>query len=127
MLICFVPQSQSAVWGRAEYVRIFKEYTPQDIQDLQIWEEAASQAVAALEGNIDVITALLEFYQGLVKDKTFTVQGDCAGEVASFAAQVKAINVQFTMEVKRTQALVKSVSDRRELVSLTKKKKKLPN
>ncbi|KAK6824953.1 hypothetical protein PG987_012447 [Apiospora arundinis] len=108
--------SQSAVWGRAAYVRAFKDYTPQDIQDLQIWEEAASQAVAALEGNMDVISALLEFYQGIVKDKSFTIPGDCAGEVASFAAQIKAINVQFAMEVKRTKALVKIVSDRRELV-----------
>ncbi|KAK8006642.1 hypothetical protein PG991_012939 [Apiospora marii] len=109
-------ESQSAVWGRAAYVSVFKKYTPQDIQSLQIWEEAAGQAIAALEGNIDVISALLEFYQGVVKDKNFTIQGDCAGDVASFAAQIKAMNVQFAMEVKRTQALVKSVSDRRELV-----------
>ncbi|KAK8077666.1 hypothetical protein PG996_003836 [Apiospora saccharicola] len=109
-------ESQSAVWGRAAYNRDFKEYTPQDIQNLQIWEEAAGQAIAALEGNIDIISALLEFYQGVVKEKNFKIQGDCAGEVSSFAAQVKAINIQFAMEVKRTQALVKRVSDRRELV-----------
>ncbi|KAK8086768.1 hypothetical protein PG994_001742 [Apiospora phragmitis] len=109
-------ESQSAVWGRAAYVNVLKKYTAQDIQELQIWEEAAGQAIAALEGNIDVISALLEFYEGVAKDKNFTVQGDCAGAVASFAAQVKAINIQFAMEVKRTQALVKSVSDRRELV-----------
>ncbi|KAK8094296.1 hypothetical protein PG997_000981 [Apiospora hydei] len=106
----------SAVWGRAVYVTVLKEYTPQDIQELQIWEEAASQAITAIEGNINVISALLEFYEGVVTDKNFTVEGDCVGEVASFAAQIKAINVQFVMEVKRTQALVKSVSDRRELV-----------
>ncbi|KAK7948476.1 uncharacterized protein PG986_009362 [Apiospora aurea] len=113
---CVDKESRSAVWGRAAYVSALKEYTPQDIQNLQIWEEAAGQAVAAIEGNIDVISALLEFYQDIVKDKSFKAQGDCALEVASFTAQVKAINVQFAMEVKRTQALVKSVSDRRELV-----------
>ncbi|KAK8038982.1 hypothetical protein PG993_007393 [Apiospora rasikravindrae] len=95
---------------------IDKEYTPPDIQNIQICEEAAGLAIAALEGNIDVISAMLEFYRSAVKDRNFTVKGDCAGEVALFATQVKSINVQFAMEVKRAQALVKCISARRELV-----------
>jgi hypothetical protein len=109
-----------AVYGPSGSEHAHKQYTPQDIQDLQIWGEATAQVIVALEGNVDVMAALVGFYNRLTRDKNFPARDSCADEVAAFATKVENIIVEFKMQIKRAQSLVKNISDRRELVSAVK-------
>lgn len=95
-----------------------KTYTAQDIQDLQIWEERTRQAITALEGNVDIMSALVMFYRRLAQDRNFPLRKKCSSDVATFAAQVGNIVSDHRMQIKRAEFLVRTISDRRQLVSL---------
>ncbi|KAI6083813.1 hypothetical protein F4821DRAFT_244006 [Hypoxylon rubiginosum] len=93
-----------------------KTYTAQDIQDLQIWEEKTRQVITALEGNVDVMTALVMFYRRLVQDRNFPLRKKCFPDVATFAVEVGNILSDHKMQIKRAEFLVRTISDRRQLV-----------
>ncbi|KAI0379191.1 hypothetical protein F5Y04DRAFT_130660 [Hypomontagnella monticulosa] len=105
-----------ALLGPSEAGYTHKTYTPRDIQDLQIWEEKARKVVMALEGNIDVMSALVGFYRRLAQDKNFPLRKTCSGDINTFATQVGSIIADFRMQIKRTEFLVRTTSDRRQLV-----------
>ncbi|KAI1081681.1 hypothetical protein F5B20DRAFT_52553 [Whalleya microplaca] len=109
-------ESTMAVFGPSGFGHAHKTYSAQDIQDLQIWEEKARQVTIALEGNVDVMSALVAFYYNLIKDRNFPLRKTCAMEVTSFATQIRNIIVDFRMQIKRAEFLVRTISDRRELV-----------
>ncbi|KAI1101814.1 hypothetical protein F4804DRAFT_287343 [Jackrogersella minutella] len=93
-----------------------KTYTPGDIQDLQIWEEKARQVAMALEGNTDVTLALVAFYRRLTLDKDFQLRETCSLDISTFGSQVENITTDFRMQTKRAEFLVRTISDRRQLV-----------
>ncbi|KAI1775400.1 hypothetical protein F4818DRAFT_416492 [Hypoxylon cercidicola] len=93
-----------------------KTYTAQDIQDLQIWEERTRQAIMALEGNVDVMSALMMFYRRVVQDRNFPLRKKCSSDVMTFAVQVGNILSDHRMQIKRAEFLVRTISDRRQLV-----------
>lgn len=106
-----------AVYGPSGSEYSHKQYTPQDIQDLQIWGEATAQVIVALEGNVDVMSALIGFYNRLMRNTNFPANNSCVDEVAAFVTKVENIIVEFQMEIKRAESLVRNIADRRELVS----------
>ncbi|KAI1386094.1 uncharacterized protein F4822DRAFT_408912 [Hypoxylon trugodes] len=93
-----------------------KTYTPRDIQDLQIWEEKTRRVILALEGNLDVMLALVSFYRKLSRNKSFPLRKPCASDICAFASQVENIVSDFRMQIKRAEFLVRTISDRRQLV-----------
>ncbi|KAI1410205.1 hypothetical protein F5Y13DRAFT_202328 [Hypoxylon sp. FL1857] len=93
-----------------------KTYTPRDIQDLQIWEERTRQVIIALEGNADVMLALVAFYHRLTQDGDFPLRKTCSLDVDNFADKVGVIITDFRMQIKRAGFLVKTIADRRQLV-----------
>ncbi|KAK0726600.1 hypothetical protein B0T21DRAFT_371892 [Apiosordaria backusii] len=92
-----------------------KRYQARDVQHMQIWQERASEAVVVLEGNIEVMQSLGQFYQGLAQDDRFP-QRSCAGDIADFVNQLDAMIADLRNGVSRAKALVKTTADRKELI-----------
>ncbi|KAI1453404.1 hypothetical protein F4805DRAFT_443702 [Annulohypoxylon moriforme] len=105
-----------AVLGPSGVGHAHKIYTPPDIQDLQIWEEKTRQVIMALESNADVMLSLLAFYRRLTRDKNFPLRKTCSLDICSFGNQVENIITNFRMQIKRAEFLIRTISDRRQLV-----------
>ncbi|OTA58296.1 hypothetical protein K449DRAFT_436656 [Hypoxylon sp. EC38] len=93
-----------------------KTYTPRDIQDLQIWEERIRQVIIALEGNADVLSALVAFYNRLIGNESFPLRKTCSLDISDFANKIGNIIADFRMQTKRAEFLVDTIADRRQLV-----------
>ncbi|KAI1370249.1 hypothetical protein F4677DRAFT_438915 [Hypoxylon crocopeplum] len=105
-----------ALLGPSTLEYAHKIYTPEDIQNLQIWEERTRQAIVALEGNVDVMLALVEFYRRLAQDRNFPLRKTCSSDISILATQVSSITTRLKMQIKRAEFLVRTISDRRQLV-----------
>lgn len=110
-------QSELAVKGLSGAGHAFEEYTPQNIQDLQTWEEAETDAIAAMQGNVDIMSALLGFYRRLNRNKSFPLRQKCADDIDDFGSRLGSIIMELKLQLHRAESLVKKTSDRRELVS----------
>lgn len=110
-------QSELAVKGLSGAGHAFEEYTPQNIQDLQTWEEAEAEAIAAIQGNMDIISALLGFYRRLERNKNFPLGQKCADDLDDFESRLGSITMDLQLQLHRATSLAKKTSDRRELVS----------
>ncbi|KAI0888744.1 uncharacterized protein GGS22DRAFT_152260 [Annulohypoxylon maeteangense] len=105
-----------AVLGPSGVGHAHKTYTPADIQDLQIWEERTRQVIMALESNVDIMSSLVAFYRRLTRDKNFPLRKTCSLDVCSFGNQVQNITADLKMQIKRAEFLIRTISDRRQLV-----------
>jgi hypothetical protein len=93
-------------------------FTPTDIWRLQRWEELVSEAVVVLEGNVEVLSSLRQFYLHLLQCQDFPQQQSCADEIREFANQVETMMNDCRINIARAKALVKTTTDRKELVRL---------
>ncbi|KAI1209586.1 uncharacterized protein F4807DRAFT_97684 [Annulohypoxylon truncatum] len=105
-----------AVLGPSGVGHAHKIYTPPDIQDLQIWEERTRQVIMALESNADIMFSLVMFYRRLTEDKNFPLEKSCYSDICYFGNQVENIISDFRMQIKRAELLIRTISDRRQLV-----------
>ncbi|KAK0661222.1 hypothetical protein QBC41DRAFT_330499 [Cercophora samala] len=92
-----------------------KRYQARDVQHMQFWQERASEAVVVLEGNIEVLMSLAQFYQGLAHDDRFP-RRSCADDIADFVSQLDTMIADLRNDVNRASALVKTTADRKELI-----------
>lgn len=95
-----------------------KQYTPQDIQDLQLWKDKTSEAAMLLESNADVMTELRSFYVGLKTNEDFTPRQECQKSIDFFAARLEKLINWMKTQVRRVNLLAHIIDDRKELVSL---------
>lgn len=95
-----------------------REYKPEDLQTVQQFEEKTNEAIMVLEGNTDVLRALCEYYEALMKNQGFTLQTSCAEAVTSFTIQINDALYDAKMQVARAKLLLRITSDRKALVSL---------
>ncbi|KAK0713615.1 hypothetical protein B0T26DRAFT_753708 [Lasiosphaeria miniovina] len=109
-------ESKMAVIGLREHGHHAKRYRPSDIQLMQALEEKASEAAVVLEGNVDIMTSLRQFYEGLAKDDRFPCRNSCAGELTDFVNQLDAMIGDLKNNSGRARALVKTTADRKELI-----------
>ncbi|KAK4198237.1 hypothetical protein QBC40DRAFT_284122 [Triangularia verruculosa] len=108
-------ESLLGVLGPREPGQRPKRYQARDVQHMQYWQERTSQVVVVLEGNIEVMLSLGQFYQGLAHDDRFPRRG-CAGEIADFVSQLDVMIAGLRNDVSRANALVKTTADRKELI-----------
>lgn len=94
-----------------------RDYTPEDLQILQNYEEKTNEAIMILEANADVLSSLGAFYRRLVERKDFPLRGDCAEGVFKFAASVDDMVYDSKMQISRAKLLVRITADRKSLVS----------
>ena len=94
----------------------YKKYRPQNIQDLQRWEDKTNEIIMVLEANVDVMTSLRRFYDGLKDNKDFPLGSLCADDIVTFAAEVDDIIDNFKMQIARAKVLAKITNDRKQMV-----------
>lgn len=91
-------------------------YTTQDIQDLLLWEERLSEAVTVLSSNIDIMNSLADFYLRLSRNTDSGPASLCQDDIEVFSNDLGNIINNFRLQVNRSKALVKTLTDRTELV-----------
>lgn len=92
-------------------------YDSTDVQSLQHWEERAQLAIDVMQGNLDVMELLYNFYDNLGTSADFPLQAECADFIDEFTSEVKDMTNTLRMQVTRTRGLVRLVRDRRQLVT----------
>ncbi|CAM1504861.1 Fc.00g024520.m01.CDS01 [Cosmosporella sp. VM-42] len=90
-------------------------YTAGDIQKLLELEERANEVITMLDSNVEVMDSLKRFYEKLAVNKNFDLQ-ECNDDIDVFANQMNNMIGDFRLQIGRTKALVKMLSDRTELV-----------
>jgi hypothetical protein len=95
-----------------------KHYQSSDVRRMQICEEQASEVVIVLEGNVEVLVSLQQFFRGLLKDERFPFRNSCANEINDFAANLDTIMSDMKNNIGRARALMKTTADRKELVGV---------
>jgi len=95
-----------------------QHYKSSDVRRMQIWEEQASEAVVILEGNVEILVSLQQFYRELAKDDRFPFRDSCAGEINDFANNFDTFVSDMKNNISRARALTKITADRKELVSI---------
>lgn len=96
----------------------YKKYQPQNIQDLQRWEDKTNECIMVLEANVNVMASLRRFYDGLKDDKNFPLRSSCADDIVTFAAEVDDIIHNFKMRIARARVLTKITNDRKQMILL---------
>ncbi|KAK4188139.1 hypothetical protein QBC35DRAFT_451580 [Podospora australis] len=108
-------EALKAVYGPPEDGHTPGIHRASDIRRLQIWEERANEAVVVLEGNLDVISSLRQFYQDLAQNDRFP-RLSCGGEIADFVSQLDAMISELKHGILRSNAVSKTTADRKELI-----------
>ncbi|KAJ6191814.1 hypothetical protein J3E72DRAFT_35523 [Bipolaris maydis] len=111
-------ESGMAVNGLRREECAYEIYEPQDIQDLQHWQDEANAVVMVLESNAKIVGALHSFYKNLVSREDFpsVLKTNCEDHFHAFFSQLDEIMGDFDMQLTRAKLLVKIISDRKELV-----------
>jgi len=94
----------------------YRKYQPQNIQDLQQWEDKANETIMVLEANVGVMASLRRFYEGLKENNDFPLRSSCADDTVTFASQMNNIIGNFKMEMARAKVLAKITNDRKQMV-----------
>lgn len=90
-----------------------------DLFQVQEYEDKTNEAVMVLESNADNMESLLNFYLLLVEDEEFPVESlaPCRQSLKQFSSQLRELIYDVNMQIKRAKVLVKTVSDRKSIVS----------
>ncbi|ROW07704.1 hypothetical protein VMCG_03674 [Cytospora schulzeri] len=99
--------------GKGHHHRL---YTPGDVQDLLQWGEKVTEAITALEYNVDIMDSLRNFYTGLSRNQDCGPAMTCSDDVEVFANYIGNIIHDFKLQIFRSKALAKLLTDRTELV-----------
>lgn len=99
--------------GKGSHHRI---YTAADVQKLFLWQERVSEVILVLESNVNIMSSLQKFYTKLGQTKDFPAQKSCSEDVDMFVNKLDYMTEDFRLQVSRSKALLKVLSDRTELV-----------
>ena len=87
-----------------------------DLQRIQKLTERINDIILAMDGDMQVLGSLREFYQGLLSNQSFPLQTTCKNIITAFGTQIKNIEKSLANEKTRAKHLAKIVADRKELV-----------
>jgi len=95
-----------------------KNYTSEDLQLIQGYEDQVSEVIMILEANNDVMKSLGSFYDALLKNDAFdaVLKVQCREDVREFVAQIGDMMYDANMQIRRAKLLVKITADRKALV-----------
>jgi hypothetical protein len=110
-------QTELAIVGPRERGQPRLRYRPEDIQDVQNYEDRTNEVIMVLEANNDVLIAIRNFYEGLVHHPDFPLGAACRQDVATFAIQLNELIYDVKMQIRRAKLLVQITEDRKNLVS----------
>lgn len=92
-------------------------YNAEDIQRVQLLEDSVNEVKAAVDGNIEVITALSEYYTNIVDSNHWPLPASCSESMHIFTKQVKNDIYDLKMQSSRAHALARHTGERKNLVS----------
>jgi hypothetical protein len=95
-----------------------KNYTSEDLQLVQGYEDQVNEVIMILEANNDIMKSLSEFYDNLLKNDAFdaVLKVQCREDVREFVAQIGDMIYDANMQIRRAKLLVKITADRKALV-----------
>jgi len=96
------------------------QYKPKDIQEIQLKQEEVSDILANLEGNLEVITSLKNYYESLPKHRGFpnVLRTECKSDIEVFSSRLDGFISSLNQFISRAKLLAGTIRDRRELVML---------
>jgi hypothetical protein len=74
-------ETENALLGSREATHARQKYTPRHLMDVQYYEDKTNEAIMIMEANIDVLTALRRYYEGLLRHKDFPMKRKCREDV----------------------------------------------
>lgn len=101
-----------------ENTKARREYVPDDLQRVQGYEDDTNEVIMILEANVEILTSLREFYERLVRNKDFTIEGDSSEDVIGFAIKVNDMIYDLRMQIARAKLLAKLTADSKNLVCI---------
>lgn len=95
-----------------------KNYTSEDLQLVQGYEDQVNEVIMILEANNDIMKSLSEFYDKLMSNDAFdaALKVQCKEDVREFVAQIGDMMYDANMQIRRAKLLVKITADRKALV-----------
>ncbi|KAH7388887.1 hypothetical protein BKA64DRAFT_725566 [Cadophora sp. MPI-SDFR-AT-0126] len=85
--------------------QVRREYTPKDLQKTQSLEDKINEAMLVMESNMEVLTQLRSYYEGLSNNDEFTVRQNCANDIRGFSAQVNDMIYDLKVQIRCAQLL----------------------
>ena len=97
-----------------------KDYTSNDLQLVQGYEDQVNEVIMILEANNDIMKSLSDFYDNLLKNDAFDagLKVQCKEDVREFVAQIGDMMYDANMQIRRAKLLVKITADRKALVRI---------
>ncbi|KAF2400194.1 hypothetical protein EJ06DRAFT_420307 [Trichodelitschia bisporula] len=96
--------------------RNVRNYTTDNLQNLQFYEDRTKEIGMVLESNVDVMSSLRSFYEGLLGNRDVSLGQGAYNDVRSFAAQVNDVAHDLNVQIKRAQLLATQIADGKRLV-----------
>jgi hypothetical protein len=93
------------------------EYSSDDFQGVQHYEDETNQLVMVLEANVNVLGSLCSYYKSLLDNSDFGMRHSCREEIVSFSLQIDNMMHDSRMQIARAEVLIRITSDRKALVS----------
>ena len=117
-VLTLMNQTYLVVYGSRNYDEPRRTYSTFHLQRAQHLEERISEATMVLEGNIDVLSSLKNFYHDLVTNDQFSLHKSCSIEISSFEKQTDSFVYDSKMQVARGQLLAKIIAARKSIVCI---------
>jgi hypothetical protein len=84
---------------------------------MQMYEDWIVETSMTIESNIEVISAIREFYEGLISEKHFPLKDSNQAVISNFSKQLKNAMYDLRMQGSRAKLLIQQASGRKALVS----------
>lgn len=94
------------------------EYQPEHVQTVQDYEDKINECIMVTEANIDVLKAIIKFYESLPGRTDFPIGNSCRDDVIAFSGQANDMIYDLKMQVARARLLVRITADRKTMVRL---------
>ena len=93
------------------------QYQDDELRYIQLVEEELNLVIKVLQGNIRILTSLSRYYGQLLKDASFPLAQSCQGPIVITQHEIEDTVDDMSMELSRAEYLVKTIADRKVLVS----------
>ncbi|KAJ4356763.1 uncharacterized protein N0V89_004799 [Didymosphaeria variabile] len=116
----YVKYLEDAIEQKSGHILVNKwisnDSSPESLQDVQFFEEKATNAAMVLDANIEVMTSLRNFYVKLLENNDFDMRDQCADTVDLFKQQITDMMHTFTGYKRRLQLLTDVTENRKNLL-----------
>ena len=111
-------QTEQAVDGTRDKSKdVRREYSQEDIQNVQLLIDAANESAIVVDGNIEVMNALCNNYEDLVGNFHWPLNSSIGQSAQDFVKQTRNTVWDLKMQSARAKTLANHAKERQSLVS----------